>query len=454
MSDFPTGWSYDWTWLIKLLRDEQFAWSEFTASAYRNASAVACGVDVTITLTATATVAPATVDTNGVTLYTINASGTGRIMVGPDGGGYGVTSGQRRPSLRVIWRPPPASANLAGAYMGFTAPLAADPLAGAYLRQVTTGNLFFVTKTDAGAEQTTDLGVPPNVNTDFRVWTSDGQTWCCDREGLTVAAHATSVVGSTTRLLPEVRVVAGGGGTADFAMDFLFFRAWRGTPPQFPLDRLTAVDIETMMLKRCILGWAEFGQKASAAARLYDHGVGIRNSLGVPSGGSLPDGRWYSGTGSGGFSSGLHHASSAQTSGQDRAVATPAQSPRMLAVCSIAVGAGTHLDAGLVSQAGAAYPKGAFFRTGPTVNQLYFVTTNVVGGTDDEVTDLGNYNSSVVHRLEVFSNDSGVTWKALVDNVLVATHSTKVPATSLELVAAADNETYADLLFWTADRLR
>lgn len=78
---------------------------------------------------------------------------------------------------------------------------------GAYLRQTTSGHLFFVTRTSGGVETTTDLGANAYSSGNLQwyfIYTDDGgTTWYCDNVlGTHVATHTTNLPATSTMLWP------------------------------------------------------------------------------------------------------------------------------------------------------------------------------------------------------------------------------------------------------------
>lgn len=101
---------------------------------------------------------------------------------------------------RVLF--PAASANNTVYQMGFWATTSSATSAGAYLRVVTTGNVFFVTRQGA-SETATDLGLLSRTTIlGFEIETADaGVTWVCrNQAGTTLATHTTNVPTAATNL--------------------------------------------------------------------------------------------------------------------------------------------------------------------------------------------------------------------------------------------------------------
>lgn len=122
---------------------------------------------------------------------------------GPDGMASGITSPAKNPAatFRVIFAAP--NAQVTRQLAGFISALGSSTPNGAYLKQVTTGNLFFVTR-QGGVEQATDLGVPPVTAQEYTVRSDDvGVSWQCYAGGnpVSVASHATTVPTAATTLL-------------------------------------------------------------------------------------------------------------------------------------------------------------------------------------------------------------------------------------------------------------
>lgn len=150
----------------------------------------------------------------GFSWYTPNAGDTAGVITGEivqrfavaaAMAGGGVTSGQGAgatisisPShsprflCRVLW--PAASANNTFVEAGLFGTFSATA-SGAYLRVVTTGNVFFVTR-QGGAETVTDLGVLSRTAVlGFEIESVDaGVTWVCrNQAGTLLATHTTNV---------------------------------------------------------------------------------------------------------------------------------------------------------------------------------------------------------------------------------------------------------------------
>jgi len=100
----------------------------------------------------------------------------------------------------------------------------------------------------------------------------------------------------------------------------------------------------------------------------------------------------------------------------------------------------------------------AMFRSITTGN-LFAVTGNT---SNAETTDLGAHHTlGQAGLFEVFAEDDGATWKFKIDGVLVATHTTQVPAATTGMLAAVGIEnntttalsvTNVDLIYATQDR--
>ena len=123
----------------------------------------------------------------------------------PTGAMIAVLSPSHSPRMLTRVDLPAASANLTGWYAGFFDINGSNPAAnaaGAFLRLVTTGNLFFVTR-QASVETTTDLGVTDRtIGLGFEIETTDGGvTWVCrNQAGTVLATHTTNVPTAATAL--------------------------------------------------------------------------------------------------------------------------------------------------------------------------------------------------------------------------------------------------------------
>lgn len=102
-----------------------------------------------------------------------------------------VIAPNKNPRMLIRVTPPASpSGALTRWIAGFTSGVPTSTTDGAYLRVVTTGNLFFVTR-QGGAETAFDLGARPTAPTSYEIETEDlGVTWVL-RNGLTGAVLAT-----------------------------------------------------------------------------------------------------------------------------------------------------------------------------------------------------------------------------------------------------------------------
>lgn len=112
-------------------------------------------------------------------------------------GAFGNASLYPNLSPRMITRLIPAGSDvdLTVWQAGFSDSAASATSNGAYLRAVTTGNLFFVTR-QGGAETVTNLGARSASLTTYEIYTNDaGVTWICRNAttGTIVATHTTNV---------------------------------------------------------------------------------------------------------------------------------------------------------------------------------------------------------------------------------------------------------------------
>lgn len=104
---------------------------------------------------------------------------------------------------------PAASANVTAFLAGFFASAGGATANGAYLRVVTTGNTYFVTR-QGGSETATDLGALSRTTIlGFEIETADaGVTWVCrNQAGTVLATHTTNVPAAATALVYGVHYI-------------------------------------------------------------------------------------------------------------------------------------------------------------------------------------------------------------------------------------------------------
>lgn len=450
--DWQQGFDAKNDWLRAILFDELVAFTDFTNIPAQADGALGIGWfgDTVNTITQL----PATDPRNGRILWTVPLSATSLIAVGPPGSTYGITSGQRKPSVTFRLTPVAANANLSSQRWGFVTVAAADTSGGIYVRSTTTGNLFFVARNEtSGAETTYDMGVAPAVDTDYRIYTPDnGVSWLIEVNGVPLpVVMTTNAPAVTTRLQPQHRVIATAGGSVTFVTDQFFFRAWRETPPVTMPDRITAKELELRMKQQCLLLWYE----------------GMAFTLGGPAGDTLIDGMGWLDT-AGNFGTGYYPGGSAAVN----ICAAPCQNPCMVMRTTTAAlgglqaygGAGQRYDqaVGFVSAWDSAQVNGAYFRmnsagTPGLLTSLEFVTRQ--GGVETVTVVLGpTVSLAVAGHLEVRTIDGGISWQGLRNGVVVATHTTNCPTPATALAPALGRFTFAsaaiDFVFAYCERLR
>lgn len=153
-------------------------------------------------------------DVSGEPVYLVGAATATTNTLGSldyNGGFIKPLSPNHSPRMLVRVRFPVASADITTCNVGFmtTTNLTA---AGAFLRIVTTGNVFFVTD-QAGTETVTDLGVLSRVNVlGFEIETPDaGVTWYCrNQAGTVLATHTTNVPAAATPLFYGITTTTAG----------------------------------------------------------------------------------------------------------------------------------------------------------------------------------------------------------------------------------------------------
>ena len=121
----------------------------------------------------------------------------------------------KNPRMLVRGVLPAASANVSWWLCGFVSNwTSASTPNGAYLRIVTTGNVFFVTR-QGGSETATDLGALARTSTvlGFEIETADaGVTWTCKNQaGTVLATSTTNVPTAATDLAYGIYAVTGTG---------------------------------------------------------------------------------------------------------------------------------------------------------------------------------------------------------------------------------------------------
>lgn len=416
------------TWMQDLLRDELFAFTDFATVPFTADGALGIGF-ICDQLPADC-MTPAPDDRNGVTRFTVPLSDTLQITAGPSGAAFGITSGQRLPSLRFILIPAAPSANLTLQRWGFRTPAATDPLGGVYVRSVGTGNLFLVAHDPTtGAETAIDLGVAPTVQTDYRLYIRSAGTWT-----LQVGADTNGEGGTfytivnpnlpvqTNRLLPEMILTSAAGGSNVWDCDFAFFRAWRSTVMGDFVDRITARDVERRLLKRCLLGWTNVSA-VPAATGLMDCEVGASADLSVA---VLPQ----STMGMGAVGEAVGNFYWAAGVATFRLCASPDQSPEISTI-EVLISTGQEHVIGWIASIASSSQNGAYFRTSGA-SLLHFVTRQ--GGVETTTSIAAGAPNPNIHKLyTVRTRDGGVTWEGLVDGILVASHTTNVPTRTTAL---------------------
>jgi len=136
---------------------------------------------------------------SGEPIMQMAATGTSRILGASSG--TAILSPSHSPRMMARVQIPAASANVTHWNLGFFG--TGGPTAtGAYLRVVTTGNVFFVTR-QGGSETATDLGALSRTTIlGFEIETADaGVTWVCRNQASTaLATHTTNVPTAATGL--------------------------------------------------------------------------------------------------------------------------------------------------------------------------------------------------------------------------------------------------------------
>lgn len=130
----------------------------------------------------------------------VQATGTGTSRM--RGGGVALLAPTKSPRMLLRIQFPAASANVTFCEVGFFDTPHASTADGAYLRVVTTGNVFFVTQNGA-SETATDLGALSRTTIlGFEIETADaGVTWVCrNQAGTVLATHTTNVPTAATGL--------------------------------------------------------------------------------------------------------------------------------------------------------------------------------------------------------------------------------------------------------------
>lgn len=146
---------------------------------------------------------PTTISGEPIQRWAVAAASTTRGLYSGTSGGSVLAAVSPNHSPRMLMRVqwPAASANLTFINAGFWTTQAATA-EGAFLRIVTTGNVFFVTD-NGGTETATDLGVLSRTTIlGYEIETADaGVTWVCrDQAGTVLATHTTNVPTVTTAL--------------------------------------------------------------------------------------------------------------------------------------------------------------------------------------------------------------------------------------------------------------
>ena len=126
-------------------------------------------------------------------------TGSGTFLILNASGGTAVLSPSHSPRMLFRTQLPAASANVTSFQKGFFDTYSATAT-GAYIRIVTTGNTFFVTRQGA-SETATDLGVLSRTTVlGFEIESTDaGVTWVCrNQAGTVLATHTTNVPTAAT----------------------------------------------------------------------------------------------------------------------------------------------------------------------------------------------------------------------------------------------------------------
>lgn len=135
---------------------------------------------------------------NGEAVNQATGTGVSRLRAA----GVGVIAPNKNPRMLCRIQFPAASANITFCEIGFFDTPHASTADGAYLRIVTTGNVYFVTQNGV-SETTTDLGALSRTTIlGFEIETADaGVTWVCrNQAGTVLATHTTNVPTVTTAL--------------------------------------------------------------------------------------------------------------------------------------------------------------------------------------------------------------------------------------------------------------
>ena len=135
---------------------------------------------------------------NGEPIQLVNVSSFGTTSILS---GAAMLSPAKSPRFLFRGQLPAASANVTYVNIGFF-DVGGTTANGAYLRIVTTGNVFFVTR-QGGTETATDLGaLSRTTNLGFEIESTDaGVTWVCrNQAGTTLATHTTNVPTASTGL--------------------------------------------------------------------------------------------------------------------------------------------------------------------------------------------------------------------------------------------------------------
>jgi len=131
-----------------------------------------------------------------------NASGIAGLALPP-------VAPQDNPRMLVSMRWSAGVAATLYEVVGFAASIIAANGVGAFLRILTTGNLFFVTDS-GGGETTTDLGAAPTTGeTVYEIYTADaGVTWKCDNflTSTNLASHTTDLPSASAVKTPVASV--------------------------------------------------------------------------------------------------------------------------------------------------------------------------------------------------------------------------------------------------------
>lgn len=182
----------------------------------------ALGLSVTLGSGGTMTANAALVGSKsgGVATLATNTSSGGKIFVSSQ---QAIAFPNKNPYMVINHYVAANNAALAHNIAGFTDnALATATDNGAYLRKLTTGNLYFVTR-QGGAETTTDLGASTAALKKYEIYTTDaGVTWICKAAGVVVATHTTNVPTASTGLIVTAGVQNNTTTNINYDIDYLY----------------------------------------------------------------------------------------------------------------------------------------------------------------------------------------------------------------------------------------